>query len=307
MAGFIRLSRKYFEHNFWTEQRTFSPAEAWLDLIASARFESEPEKLLIRMKMIKINRGELRASVRFLAHRWGWSKDKVSRFLKLLAEDTMISRDKRHGETVIIILNYNKFNPANTEQRDSDKDSNKDEKETEVRTETGQQQGHAQGQTKEYKEIEESKESLFRQRFFPVLEIFYFKNFKNPVSVTNAFFNHYSGVGWKNSRGLPIENVDSVAENWDNKTTEGINCPPHLLVKWKVMYGILKNNTDHYTRFLLIRPAKLENNTLVIRGKQKDIAEIENDKALLAVWRNALRMSFGKVNISYELDKQAIA
>lgn len=303
MAGFIRLSRKYFEHNFWTEQRTFSPAEAWLDLIALARFESEPEKLLIKMKMIRINRGELRASVRFLAHRWSWSKDKVSRFIKLLIEDTMISRETRHGETILIILNYNKFNPVGNILCDTDKDADKDTKETE----TGHQQGQAQGQTKEREEYKESKESLFRQRFFSVLEIFYFKNFKNPVAVANAFFNHYEGVGWKNARGLDIENVESVAENWDNKTTEGTNCPNDLLIKWRVMFGIIRNNSDKQNMFLLVRPVKIENKTLFVRGKLKDIEAIENDEELKKVWKNALFMSFGKVSIQYEIDKQVAA
>ncbi|WP_163322984.1 hypothetical protein [Draconibacterium mangrovi] len=157
---------------------------------------------------------------------------------------------------------------------------------------------------KNEKKDKNNKNSLFRQRFFSVLEIFYFKNFNNPIAVTNAFFNHYEGVGWKNARGLDIESVESVAENWENKTTEGANCPEQLLTKWKVMFGILKNNTDHYNKFLLIRPAKLENKTFVIRGKQKDIEAIEADKELLKVWRNALFMTFGKLTIQYELDKQ---
>lgn len=307
MTGFLRLSRKFFEHSFWTEEHTFTKAEAWLDIIASARFESEPEKVVVGMKMIKINRGELRASIRFLARRWLWSKDKVSRFIKLLEDDTMIKRETRHGETVMIVLNYNKFNPVNLAICDSNEDTSndtiKDKGETAIRTASGQEQG----QTKELEEYKERKESLFRQRIFSVLEIFYFKNFRNPVAVCNAFFNHYEGVGWKNARGLEIENVESVAENWENKTTEGLNCPVPLLIKWRVMFGILKNNTEHANLFLLIRPAKLENGTLIIRGKKKDIENIENNKILLKAWQNALFMSFGKVTIQYELDKTIAA
>lgn len=306
MEGFLRLSRKYFKHSFWTENRVFSPAEAWLDIIQHARFDSKPEKLLIRMKMIVINRGELRASVRFLALRWSWSKDKVSRFLNLLEQDTMISREMRHGEPVITVLNYNNFNPVVLENCDSSNDSNndtgKDTNGTAIRTEAG----HQQGQTKESKEYKESKESLFRQRFFLILEIFYFKNYKNPVSVTKAFYNHYEGIGWKNSRGLDIENIESVAENWDNKTTHGVNCPPALLVKWKVMFGMLKNETPEYTKFLLVRPAKLENGILIIRGSMKDIQEIENNTALLAVWRKAIRFTYGEVKLQYEPDNQPV-
>lgn len=111
-SGFIPLSRKFFKHPFWTKERTFSLAEAWIDIVQTARFEVAPEKVLVNMNVLTINRGELRGSLRFLASRWGWSKDKVSRFLKLLESETMIRRETRQGESIVIVLNYNKFNPA---------------------------------------------------------------------------------------------------------------------------------------------------------------------------------------------------
>jgi len=270
MAGFIRLSRKYFEHNLWTEVRVFSPAEAWLDLIASARFESEPEKLLIKMKMIKINRGELRASTRFLARRWSWSKDKVSRFLKLLVEDTMISREVRHGESIIIVLNYNKFNPISSDFCDSDNDTSKDRGETATRTEARQQQG----QTKEREEYKERKESLYRQKFFQVLEIFYFRNFNRPINVTNHFYRHYEAINWVNGQRVEITNIEAVAGNWENKITEGVNCPANLLIRWENIYNFFKSQkltvgeTEIHKLLLAVRPAILENGKLRLRGKK---------------------------------------
>ncbi len=126
MSGYIPLSRSFFDHPFWQDDRSLSLAEAWLDLIQSARFEVAPDKVLIKMKVIEISRGELRASIRFLANRWKWSKNKVSRFISLLESEQMIRREVRQGETVVTILNYNKFNPLKKEPKDSSEDSNED-------------------------------------------------------------------------------------------------------------------------------------------------------------------------------------
>lgn len=305
MSGYIRLSRKFFKHPYWKQKRRFSPAEAWLDLIATARYDKEPEKIFDKMKIIEINRGELRASQRFLANRWCWSIGKVNRFIDVLKNESMITVNNEHNETVITILNYNKFNPSEKTEWNTNGTPIDTPLNTGNGTPIGTLSEHQQIQTKE--SIKESiKESFFRQRFFLILEIFYFKNFKNPVSVTKAFYNHYEGIGWKNARGLDIENITSVAENWENKTTQGTNCPPHLLIKWKVMFGILKNNTPLFNQFLLVRPAKLENGILTIRGNWKDIKEIDDNNQLREVWKNALNITFGKVKIEYQPDNQPV-
>nr|WP_319265390.1 hypothetical protein [uncultured Draconibacterium sp.] len=299
MEGWIKLYRKIAENPLWLI-KPFSRGQAWIDLLILANHK--PGFFYIRDVKVKVKRGEVGWSEPKLSERWGWSRTKVRKFLKDLAEEQQIILDKHSVTQIITILNFEEYQKK--EQQEIQQPI----------PQTGQQQNSSkttaeqqQDPNKNDKNIKNDKNSLFRQRYFSVLEIFYFKNYKNPIAVTNAFFNHYEGVGWKNARGLDIENVESVAENWDNKTTEGPNCPAHLLVKWKVMYGILKNNTDNHKIFLRVRPAKLENGALIIRGKQKDIQEIEDDKALLVVWRNALSMSFGKVNIKYELDKSIAA
>jgi hypothetical protein len=309
MAGFIRLSRKYFEHNLWNEVRIFSPAEAWLDLIASARFESEPEKLLIRMKMIKINRGELRASTRFLARRWSWSKDKVSRFLKLLVEDTMISREMRHGESIITILNYNKFNPISLDScdngKDTSNDTNKDKGETDTRTATSQQQG----QTKEREEYKERKESLYRQKFFQVLEIFYFRNFNRPINVTNHFYRHYEAINWVNGQRVEITNIEAVAGNWENKITEGVNCPANLLIRWENIYNFFKSQkltvgeTEIHKLLLAVRPAILENGKLRLRGKKAVLNMIADNDSLQKMLLQQFKTHYEVREFEIEPDK----
>ena len=52
--GYIPISRKLFESLWWLEEREFSKAEAWLDMIQSARFEASSTKMLVGCKVIEV-------------------------------------------------------------------------------------------------------------------------------------------------------------------------------------------------------------------------------------------------------------
>lgn len=97
--GYIPISRKLFESLWWLEEREFSKAEAWLDMIQSARFEASSTKMLVGCKVIEVGRGEFPATIRFLAKRWGWNKNRVDRFLKLLVAENMITTRTASGTT----------------------------------------------------------------------------------------------------------------------------------------------------------------------------------------------------------------
>ena len=112
--GYIPISRKLFESLWWLEEREFSKAEAWLDMIQSARFEASSTKMLLGCKVIEIGRGEFPATIRFLAKRWGWNKNRVDRFLKLLMSENMITTRTASGtsQTIIKLCNYDDYNPT---------------------------------------------------------------------------------------------------------------------------------------------------------------------------------------------------
>ena len=114
MSGYIRLSRKFFNNSYWTAERTYSLAEAWLDLIQSARFEAEPTTIYLPSgRCIEIKRGELRASLRFLSERWGWGKncEKARKFIDRCIENKEIERRALHGESILKLCNYDIYNP----------------------------------------------------------------------------------------------------------------------------------------------------------------------------------------------------
>lgn len=108
--GYVPINRKFFNHPLWKEGRTFSKAEAWLDLIQSARFEASMAKELIGGRLVSWTTGQLPASVRLLAQKWNWTKGRVENFLKLLESEGMIRKEIVEGQTVITLVNYSNYN-----------------------------------------------------------------------------------------------------------------------------------------------------------------------------------------------------
>lgn len=116
--AFIKIDRNFFEGKYWRQKRVFSQAEAWIDLIRTARFEIEPEtRILSSGRYITIKRGEIHASIRFLAERWSWGNDKVKRFLDAAISEQAIERRTEQGESILTLLNYGAYNPVGDESQ----------------------------------------------------------------------------------------------------------------------------------------------------------------------------------------------
>ena len=79
-SGWFAVSRAMFEHPLVGIRGEIYPRYvAWQDLIAMANFKPP-------------RRGQLTASLRFLARRWRWSVKAVRCFLKALENEGMIQR-----------------------------------------------------------------------------------------------------------------------------------------------------------------------------------------------------------------------
>lgn len=114
-SGYLIISRKLFEHWLYPEKqdRKFTQFEAWLSLIASAKFICV--KKSIQNKLIIIPRGYLDCTVAQLAEKWRWDMRTVNKFLNELKNDDMISLYKinksKKSCTLLKINNYNDFQP----------------------------------------------------------------------------------------------------------------------------------------------------------------------------------------------------
>lgn len=128
--GFIPISRKLFNNFLWEEKREFSRAEAWIDLLQLARFEANSTKEIINGRVIEYKRGERPLSLRLLADRWKWSKNRVDKFLDLLVSERMITKRTTQGtavrtdngtaygtkQTIITICNYESYNTVSKKE-----------------------------------------------------------------------------------------------------------------------------------------------------------------------------------------------
>ena len=79
----------------------------------------ERSKRIYKDEIIIIERGSFPTSLRKLAERWGFSINKLNRFLKLLKKDTMIDTHTDYGFTLVKIVNYEQYQVKNDTQTDT--------------------------------------------------------------------------------------------------------------------------------------------------------------------------------------------
>lgn len=103
MEGWICVHRKICEHWLW-QDKPFSRGQAFIDLLLLANHADN--KTVMGNNLVQVRRGEFITSQEKLSTRWGWSRSKVARFLKLLEDDKMIEVKTDSKKTVINIVNY---------------------------------------------------------------------------------------------------------------------------------------------------------------------------------------------------------
>lgn len=105
--GWISLNRGIRNHWLWADKRKFSRAEAWIDLLMSANHVEA--KVLIKGKLLTCKRGDTVQSLETMGSRWGWKRDAVRRFLKLLENDNMIRYANATVTSHVTICNYDTY------------------------------------------------------------------------------------------------------------------------------------------------------------------------------------------------------
>ena len=165
--GFIKLDRAIFEHWIFQDAEKF---KAFVDLIQLMRWKDE--KLIIGNKVIEIPRGSYYTSELKLAERWGWSRNKIRDYLKLLESEGMIIKKGTTKGTMLTLENYDFYQGDGTTEKQQ-KNNEKDIKKTSEGTTEKHQKNikrYTKEEIKEYKEIKEVKEGEERKEDIPKLE-----------------------------------------------------------------------------------------------------------------------------------------
>lgn len=113
--NWIKLNRSITDHWLWTSGETFSRGQAFIDLLLMAAYADHP--IVSQGKRMNLKRGSMVTSIRYLADRWRWSKDKTANFLNDLEADGTIEKVSDTKRTVLTIVNYEKYQGSATNER----------------------------------------------------------------------------------------------------------------------------------------------------------------------------------------------
>lgn len=105
--GVFAVDRSIWEHDLLADSDPFSRREAWLWLVSEAAWK--PHRRRIIGKSFALERGQIAASLRFIAEKWRWKEPRVRRFLTCLKNEGMIDAKTDAGLTVITISKYDSY------------------------------------------------------------------------------------------------------------------------------------------------------------------------------------------------------
>jgi hypothetical protein len=157
-------------------------------------------------KLVEIPRGGLVASVRYLSGRWKWSNTKVCSFLEILKSEGMIKTEKRHGNTVLMLCNYETYN-ALQDTKKTDKRRLDDAQTTLERQPIYKEEGE------EHKEIVHTQREAVANvddvisegsRLIPPC----------PEEMARKWYEEKEGVGWVDRNNIPIRKWKPLLSSW---------------------------------------------------------------------------------------------
>ena len=104
--GWIKLHRKILDCFIW-QDKPYDKARAWIDLLLIAMHHDK--KMLIDDEVVMIQRGSFMTSIVKLADRWGWSRNKVVRYLDMLESEHMLNTKRTSKGTLVTIVKYDDY------------------------------------------------------------------------------------------------------------------------------------------------------------------------------------------------------
>lgn len=129
--GWIKLHRKLQDCWIWQE-KPFDKGRAWVDLLLSAMHHDK--KILINNEIVIISRGSFMTSIVKLSERWGWSRNKVVRYLNLLEKEQMLDTERTPNGTLINIVKYEDYQISEEANESTHGATNETASETPVET-----------------------------------------------------------------------------------------------------------------------------------------------------------------------------
>lgn len=205
--GWIKIHRQIQDCFIWQE-KPYDKARAWIDLILLANHSDK--KLLIDNDIVVIERGSYMTSTVKLANRWGWSRNKVLRFLNVLESEQMLNTKRTPNGTVVTIVKYEVFQYGDTADETTDETTDGTSNETADET---------QNKNIRIKELKNIKENNIKEKskFIPptVEEVEEYIKEKGYHFSAEAFVSFYESKGWMIGKNK-MKKWQSACVTWES-------------------------------------------------------------------------------------------
>ena len=109
-SGWVAVNRSLLSSWIWSSEERYNRPQAWVELIMMAAYKDD--KILYRGQLIQKKRGQIRASIKWLADRWNWDRKTVKNFLDQLQKAGSIVVESDPGGTTITLVNYDLYQPG---------------------------------------------------------------------------------------------------------------------------------------------------------------------------------------------------
>lgn len=197
--GWISLHRKIEDNWLYptVEDRTFSKFEAWVDILLMVNHEDR--KVMLGRDLIEVKKGQRITSLRKLARRWKWSRNKVSSFLELLDQDNMIELKKDTKKTVITVVNYEVYQNDDVGKRTA-KGQQKDTKGTRKDTNNNDNNDNNDNKNNNVREKPVRSKYNFEQHHLKLAKLLFKKMKENNPNAKEPNFD-----SWANTFRLMME------------------------------------------------------------------------------------------------------
>lgn len=226
--GWIKLHRQLQDCWIWNENEPFDRRSAWVDLLLLANHADK--KIMFNGELITIGKGQYLTSVRKLADRWGWGKDKCVKFLRTLETDSMIVKSSDTKKTLLTIVNYSNYQDSNSEVQTPSRHTQVHQTDTDKDTEQTPNR-HRQATNNNIKNdnnIKEkdntkvlSKKKSVTKRFVPptVEEVAKYCEERNNGIDAEEFVSFYESKGWMIGKDKMVSWKHSVI-TWEKRRKE---------------------------------------------------------------------------------------
>lgn len=124
-TGYWFFWRSLIKHHLVGFKKPFRKSEAWIWLLDQAQFKNTKDYRNFgdKERLIDMPRGTVTHSLRFMATAWGWSTNKVKRFLNQLENESMLTQKRIQQITQLTICNYDDYQGSRIQQRIQQKNS----------------------------------------------------------------------------------------------------------------------------------------------------------------------------------------